>query len=77
MENMYRHKVVNDMTNNAKKVISGLFDFYMSSPNQLPQDQRALAKKITDKKQLAILISDYIAGMTDRFAIREFENIKS
>jgi dGTPase len=77
MENMYRHQIVNDMTNNARKVISGLFDFYMSSPNQLPQDQRALAKKITDKKQLAILISDYIAGMTDRFAIREFENIKS
>ena len=32
-------------------------------------------RKITDKKTLAIFISDYIAGMTDRYAIKEFEEL--
>jgi dGTPase len=75
MKNMYRHKMVNEMTDNAKKIIGKLFDFYINSPNQLPQERAELAKKISDKKNLAILVSDYIAGMTDRFAIREFESV--
>ncbi len=74
MKNMYRHKTVNEMTENAKKVISGLFDFYMNSPKLLPDDYAAEAAKVLEKKDLAILVSDYIAGMTDRFAIKEFES---
>ena len=74
MKNMYRHKTVSEMTENAKKVISGLFDFYMNSPKLLPDDYAAEAAKVLEKKDLAILVSDYIAGMTDRFAIKEFES---
>ncbi|OFW80165.1 MAG: hypothetical protein A2887_06960 [Alphaproteobacteria bacterium RIFCSPLOWO2_01_FULL_40_26] len=73
MQNMYRHEKVNHMTENAKKIISHLFDFYISSPDRLPQERADEAKKITDKKTLAILISDYIAGMTDRFAIFNYQ----
>lgn len=73
MTNMYRHKTVNQMTENAKKVIGSLFDFYMNSPQLLPDERAEVALKIKDQKILAILISDYIAGMTDRFAIKEFE----
>ncbi|MBM3580054.1 MAG: deoxyguanosinetriphosphate triphosphohydrolase [Alphaproteobacteria bacterium] len=68
LENMYRHPIVNRMTAEAKKVVSGLFDFYTHSPKHLSM------QKITDKKTLAIVVSDYIAGMTDRFAIKEFED---
>jgi len=75
MQNMYRHPTVNRMTANAQKIISRLFDFYMNSPNRLPDERAAVAKKITDQKTLAILISDYIAGMTDRYAIKEFEEL--
>ena len=75
MQNMYRHSTVNRMTANAKKIISGLFDFYMTSPSCLPDERAEVAVKIFDKKQLAIFISDYIAGMTDRFAIKEFEQL--
>ncbi len=75
MQNMYRHSTVNRMTANAKKIISGLFDYYMSSPSCLPDERAELAIKISDQKTLAILISDYIAGMTDRYAIREFEEL--
>lgn len=75
MKNMYRHEIVNRMTDNARKVISGLFDFYIKNPQNLPPEELSSYKKTPDQKSLAILISDYIAGMTDRFAIREFEKI--
>lgn len=75
MTNMYRHSTVNRMTANAKKVVGGLFDYYLDSPNCLPDERAEVAIKIYDKKTLAILISDYIAGMTDRYAIREFEEL--
>ena len=75
MANMYRHSTVNRMTANAKKVISGLFDYYMNSPSCLPDERAEVAIKIKDQKTLAILISDYIAGMTDRYAIKEFEEL--
>ncbi len=75
MQNMYRHSTVNRMTASAKKIVSGLFDFYIETPSCLPDERAAEALKITDKKTLAIFISDYIAGMTDRYAIKEFEEL--
>lgn len=81
MQNMYRHSVVNHMTMNAKKIVSGLFDFYIQSPNRLPNERAEIALKISkeknDQTDLAILISDYIAGMTDRYAIKEFEELQT
>lgn len=74
MKNMYRHPRVNQMTDDAKKVISGLFDYFMQNPQKLPDREFELAK-VSNKKDLAIVISDYIAGMTDRFAIKEFQRI--
>lgn len=75
MQNMYRHSTVNRMTANAKKIVSGLFDFYMASPSCLPDKRAEVEIKISDQKTLAIFISDYIAGMTDRYAIKEFEEL--
>jgi dGTPase len=75
LQNMYRHYSVNRMTANARKVISALFDFYIKNPGCLPDGYSEIVKKISDKKDLAILISNYIAGMTDRYAIREFKEL--
>ena len=75
MKNMYRHQMVNEMTDDAKKIISRLFDFYFSNPDNLGFERAEIAQQINDKKELAIFIADYIAGMTDRFAIKEFEKI--
>jgi len=72
MNNMYRHKMVNQMTNDAKKIIANLFDFYMNSPIFLSEEE---SFRINDQRHLAILVSDYIAGMTDRFAIKEYEEL--
>jgi len=73
MQNMYRHTEVNRMTARASKIVGALFKFYSQNPDCLPNDYRLLSEKTSNKAELAILISDYIAGMTDRFAIKEFE----
>jgi dGTPase len=70
MSHMYRHAIVNQMTEDAKKIIAKLFDYYMNAPIFLEEDV-----KILSQQQLAILVSDYIAGMTDRFAIKEYEEL--
>ncbi len=75
MENMYRHSTVNRMTAHANKVVSGLFDFYFESPECLPDEYAEIATKIHNEKALATLIADYIAGMTDRYAIKEFNDL--
>ncbi len=76
MQNMYRHSLVNRMTAVAKKIIFSLFDFYFYNPHCLPTDYRQNLEKNSDKENLAMAICDYIAGMTDRYAIREYEELK-
>ena len=75
MKRMYRHKKVNKMTDNAKKIINGLFDFYFNSKESLPGEFGKRAKNISDQRKLAIVVCDYIAGMTDRFAILTYEKL--
>jgi dGTPase len=71
-ENMYRHPRVNKMTASAHRVVGSLFDFFIQNPNCLPEHRQISGK---DKRELAINVSDYIAGMTDRFAIKEYQNL--
>lgn len=75
MNNMYRHSTVNRMTARANKIISGLFDFYITYPECLPTENTAIDIKSFNQNQLAAFVSDYIAGMTDRYAIKEYEAI--
>jgi len=72
-EHMYRHEKVNQMTANARKVVGDLFDFYMRSPFQLPTDWRQLFDEL-DEAAKARVVADYIAGMTDRFALVEHQH---
>ncbi len=71
-ENMYRHYKVNRMTASAHKVVGGLFDFFIENPSCLPEHHQISR---SNKRDLAINVSDYIAGMTDRFAIKEYQNL--
>lgn len=76
MKNMYRHQKVNNMTFDAKNIISKLFDYYTNNENEfLAKIDINLTLKNISKKQMAILVCDYIAGMTDRFAIKEFKKL--
>lgn len=65
--NLYRHYQVNRMTRKVRQVIVELFDVFMESPGMLPPDHQTAT---TEKMVQARRVADYIAGMTDRYAIR-------
>ena len=67
---MYRAPSVNEMRVRVDRVISDLFPVYMASPQHLPEEWRSDVARAADETALARLVSDYIAGMTDRFALQ-------
>ena len=73
-KHMYRHYKVNRMTSKARRVVSELFTFFHSEPNCLPNVWYAQTDgKLTQRT--AEVICDFIAGMTDRFALEEHARI--
>ncbi|MBK1668343.1 deoxyguanosinetriphosphate triphosphohydrolase [Rhodovibrio sodomensis] len=73
-ERMYRHFKVNRMTQKVRRVVRELFEQYTRAPNCLPPDWRAHAEAL-DAPQRARVVGDYIAGMTDRYAIEEHRKL--
>ena len=83
--NLYRHYMVNRMASKARRVVTDLFNAMMDEPILLPPDyQIKLAEKNPqqdgeqrDDLQQARKIADYIAGMTDRYAMLEHRRLFS
>ena len=73
-ENMYRHWRVNRMTSKARRVVKELFAFFLAEPDCLPSEWQKLARR-SDTRKTAEVVADFIAGMTDRFAIDEYERV--
>lgn len=74
-ERMYRAPEVVEMRKEVTQVVRDLFPFYIDNPQHLPKQWRKDVARAADEVTLARLVSDYIAGMTDRFALqchREF-----
>lgn len=67
-DNMYRHYRVVRMQVKAENILSALFEAYTREPAQLPNETQRRAK---EKGDLYRAVCDYIAGMTDRFALDE------
>lgn len=74
MNRMYRHFKVNRMTSKARRVVAELFTFFISEPNCLPPAWQKLLKDQSDQVK-AETVADFIAGMTDRFALEEHARI--
>ena len=74
MNKMYRHWKINIMTNKAKNIVEDLFKLYFKEPDLLPLEWNEGLKK-TNSNFKARVVSDYIAGMTDRYAIREHKKL--
>ncbi len=74
MTNLYKHDKVREMTDKARLMIETLFDHYMSEPKNMPQEFFSLATQ-GDASDQARVVADYVAGMTDRYAIAEFERL--
>ena len=69
-KNMYNHKKVLVNTNNCKKIISDLFNYLIKKP------ERFIDKSLFKNQKRERVISDFIAGMTDRYAINLHKKIK-
>jgi dGTPase len=74
MERMYRHYKVNRMASKARRVIKDLFEFFLAEPECLPTAWRGLAGAPKTAKT-AMVVADFIAGMTDRFALDEYRRV--
>lgn len=70
---VYRHEKVVMMTFKARRVVAKLFDLYMNFPEAMRGDWRNLVEGETKDAKRARVVADYIAGMTDRYAIREYQ----
>lgn len=73
LQRFYRHWRVNRMAGKARRILSGLFSVYQGDPSQLPPAVQAHAQAGPDGVER--VICDYIAGMTDRFAIQEHQKL--
>jgi dGTPase len=70
---LYRHSNVVEKMDTARAVVSGLFALYIESPDQMAAPGMALDS--TMDVGLQRRVADYVAGMTDRFALREHERL--
>jgi len=74
-DHVYRHYRVLRMTNKAQQVIRGLFETFFARPELLPTEHCQAARRMEStagEAGRARAVADYIAGMTDRYAIDEY-----
>lgn len=72
--NMYRHFRVNRSISKAKRVVSDLFQLFLTEPGVLPSDWQASCEG-PGTEVTARVVCDYIAGMTDRYALLEHRRL--
>jgi len=72
-EKMYRHPRMMDNAERSRRVIEKLFESYCSDPGKL----YGRFKDRLEKEPVEIVVADFIAGMTDRFALRMYDRISS
>ena len=70
-ERMYRAPAVVTMRSEVVDVVQRLFPLFMDRTDLLPKQWRKDVAAAKDKVTLARIVADYIAGMTDRFALQE------
>jgi dGTPase len=72
-DRLYRHYRVSRMTGKAGRVLARLFEAYMDDPRQMPE--HVLTRGQRDGEAVPRIVADYIAGMTDRFALDEYRKL--
>ena len=74
--NLYRHYRVHRMTAKASRTISALFEAFINDPRLLPDEAQEKVRQLEEEQGdagRARAVADYIAGMTDRYAIAEYD----
>ena len=72
---MYRAPSVMEVRLRMAAVVEALFPYFLANPLEMPERWHEEIKAVSDQTGLARIISDYIAGMTDRFALQIFEQL--
>jgi len=73
-KNVYRHEKVMRVMRSAEDVVKQLFERYWRDPAALPDGWRADGSGL-DERRRARAIADFLAGMTDRYALREYQRL--
>ena len=74
LQQLYRHPQVLHTTGHARQVVSDLFDVYVNAQHEMPERYQRRAEQAGDTNPAAVTaraVADYIAGMTDRYALKE------
>jgi dGTPase len=74
MERMYRHWKVNRTRSQARRMLGEMFQLFLAEPDVLPAEWYARTQGRNEAGR-ARVVCDYIAGMTDRYAIQEHRNL--
>jgi len=75
-DHLYRHPKVREMTQHAQEIVATLFGAYVEDYERMPEEYAARAAAAHDREGAAAgarVVADYIAGMTDRFAVNAHE----
>ncbi|MFO1102038.1 MAG: deoxyguanosinetriphosphate triphosphohydrolase [Methylocystis sp.] len=73
-DNMYRHEKVMGVWERARDAISRLFPAFFERPELMPAEWAAQAAALQGAER-AVIVADYIAGMTDRYALNEVKRV--
>ena len=73
--NMYRAPKVIEMRKIVTIKLQNLFKKYIDNPDYLPSDWKQKSDRISNKTDLARLVADYISGMTDRYALNQYNTL--
>jgi dGTPase len=72
--NMYRHEKITGVWERARDAISRLFPAFFENPGLMPEEWAAQAVALAGADR-AVVVADYIAGMTDRYALNEVKRV--
>ena len=72
---MYRAPSVMAERARVTEVIDGLFPLFLGNPGLLPAEWQTDLAGVRDDTELARVVADYVAGMTDRFALQEYQRL--
>jgi dGTPase len=74
LQRVYRHERVIGIMRDAEAIVRDLFARFLDEPAAMPSTWRAAARDLRERR-LARLIADFVAGMTDRYALGEHRRL--
>ena len=72
-ENVYKNEIPKAEEGKAQQLIVALYDYYMKHVEKLPEEYLLMMERNQEKKER--VVCDYIAGMSDSYAIDKFEEL--